>query len=175
MLAALMAENADKPVINPVVPEVAELFWAAVFFFGLWLLMKYVCLPPIVRSMQQREADVVANLEAAEAARSDAENVRRDYEATLAEARAEANSVLEAARADGESQRTEIVGAAEAEAAAAREVSMGRIAEQRGQVMDQLRGDVTTVAVAAASKVVGSELDAASNEQVVSDFIAGNN
>lgn len=174
MLAALLAATEESAeVINPVVPELAEMVWAAVFFFGLWILMKYVLLPPVQSARRDREARVVADLEAAEAARTDAEAVRRDYDATLAEARVEAASVLEAARAAGDARRAELVGAAEAEAASARDGVMARVAEQRQAVMAQLQPEVGSVGVDAASRVVGRRLGVAENQAIIDELVSG--
>ena len=71
-------------------------------FFGLWILMRYVCLPPLLRIRAQREQQVQADREAAATAETQAEQVRRDYDATIAEARAEAARIIEAARTEAE-------------------------------------------------------------------------
>ncbi|MGI9578165.1 MAG: F0F1 ATP synthase subunit B, partial [Microthrixaceae bacterium] len=108
MLASLLvlAAEEDPTAINPVVPDtIGEIFWGAVAFFSLWILMRYWLLPPLLRVREERKAQVIADQEAAEEAAMAAEDVRRDYDATLAEARAEANTVLEEARAEAEAER----------------------------------------------------------------------
>ena len=123
VLAAETAESAEK--INPVVPDtIGEIFWGALFFFLLWILMRYVCLPPLLRVRAQRDAQVLADEEAAEAASSQAEQVRRDYDATIGEARGEASRVLEEARAAAEAQRSQQVAAVETELATERQAAM---------------------------------------------------
>ncbi len=111
-LARRPSGRAEDPTsINPVVPdELGEIFWGAVAFFALWILMRYWLLPPLMRIREQRRAKEIADLEAAEAAKVQAEQVRRDYDATLAEARAERGGVLEAARAAAESRAQPAVG-----------------------------------------------------------------
>ena len=91
----LAAEAEDPP--NPVIPEMNEIVWAAIFFVALWALMKYVLLPPIVRAMEGRNATIDGDRDAADAATAALGSTRRDYEASLAEARAEANEIIAAA------------------------------------------------------------------------------
>lgn len=171
VLAAEAAESAEK--INPVVPDVVgEIFWGAVFFFLLWILMRYVCLPPLLRVRAQRDAQVQADLEAAEAASTQAEQVRRDYDATLAEARAEASRIVDEARQSAEAQRAEIVRAAEDEVATLRQAALAELDAERSAALGSLRTDVAAIAVAAASKVVQQPLDVSANQAVVDQFVS---
>ena len=58
LLAALAAEVPEK-VINPVVPdELGEIFWGALAFFTLWVLLRYVCLPPLLKVRAERGTSV---------------------------------------------------------------------------------------------------------------------
>ena len=176
MLASLtiLAEGAaegTKEVINPVLPTIPETIWGAIAFFLLLVLMWAVCLPPIKKAMRQREEQIQGDLESAERAAVEAEQVRRDYDATLAEARSEAARIIEEARQAADAQRAEIVGAADTEVAAQRMSAMAEIETDRRSALDQLRGEVGGLAVAAASKVVQRQLDAGANQSVVDDHV----
>lgn len=169
-LSVLAAEGTKS--INPVVPDnKGELFWGAVFFFLLWILMRYVCLPPLMRVRAQRDLQVQSDLEAAESASSQAEQVRRDYDATLAEARGEASRVLEEARAAAEQRRSQQVAAVETELSGERQAAMADLDRQRAAALGELTGDVADLAVAAASKVVQAPLDASTHRRTVDDYV----
>lgn len=169
-LSVLAAEGATT--INPVVPDnKGELFWGAVFFFSLWILMRYVCLPPLLRVRAQRDAQVQADREAAEAAATQAEQVRRDYDATIAEARGEASRVLEEARSAAEQRRAQQVAAVETEIAAERQAAMAELDRQRAVALGELSDDVADLAVTAASKVVQAPLDPAAHRSTVDEFV----
>lgn len=173
-LSVIAAEAAEKaePVINPVVPdELGEIFWGAVGFFSLWILLRYVCLPPLMKAREQRAQQVLADQEAAAAAESQAEQVRRDYDATLAEARAEASKIVELARVEAEERRSAAVAAAESEVAGQRSAAMADLDAARATALDQLKGQVAELAVSAASKVVHQELDLAGNQSTVDEYV----
>lgn len=172
-LAVLAADAAEtQETINPVVPDnVGEIFWGALSFFLLWILMRYVCLPPLLRVRAQREQQVQADREAAVAAESAAEQVRRDYEATLAEARAEAARIVEAARNAAEEQRSAKVAAADAEIAAEKQSAMAELDQERAAALAQLQGAVTDLAVTAAGKVVQAPLDPDSHRDTVEGYV----
>lgn len=170
VLAAEVAEEAST--INPVVPDdLGEIFWGALSFFGLWILMRYVCLPPLMKVREERARKVIADQEAASNAEMQAEQVRRDYDATLGEARADANRIIEEARSAAEARRVQLVGQVEAEVAQERAAAMAELDAARAAAVGELRGDVAQLAVSAASRVVQSELDVAGNQATVDEYV----
>ena len=170
VLAAEVAEETET--INPVVPdELGEIFWGAVAFFSLWILMRYVCLPPLMMVREERAKQVLADQEASAAAESQAEQVRRDYDATLAEARAEAGRIIEAARAEAEARRSEVIAQAEAEVAEQRAAAVAELDEARAAAVARIRGDVAELAVSAASRVVQTDLDVTANRATVDEYV----
>ncbi len=166
MLASLLALAAegDPTDINPVIPDtIGEIFWGAVAFFSLWILMRYWLLPPLLKVREERRAKEIADLEAAEEAKVAAEQVRRDYDATIAEARAAAATVLEEARAAAEHERGQKVAAAESEVAEQRQAAMAELEAARAAAIGAMGGDVADLAVTAASKVVDAPVEAGSH------------
>ena len=171
-LSALVAEAAEKKeVVNPVLPTSNELVYGSIFFLLLLIFMWAVCLPPIKKAMRQRDEQVQADLEAAERARAEAEQVRRDYDATLAEARAEAARIVEEARQAADARRSELIGAVETEVATARQAALAEIEAQRAAALGDVTADVAGIATQAASQVVQRELDAASQRGVVDEYV----
>jgi F-type H+-transporting ATPase subunit b len=174
-LLSVLAAEVEEKVINPVVPdELGEIFWGAIGFFGLWILLRYVCLPPLMKIREERAQKVLADQEAASAAETQAEQVRRDYDATLAEARAEANRIVEVARVASETTRAEAVRAAEAEVAVERQAAMAELESARTVALGEIRDDVAALAVSAASKVVQQDLDLAGNRATIDDYVNNN-
>jgi len=57
----LFAEKEEEwDGLKLILPDGPELLWTAIFFFGLWALMKFVLLPPIIEGRDQRLARVSA-------------------------------------------------------------------------------------------------------------------
>src|SRR6478736_2787542 len=115
---SILAEGAEAKPPNPVIPTTPELVWGAIAFFGLLIIMNWVLLPPLRKAMAKRDEQIRGDQEAAERAAVEGEQVRRDYDATLAEARAEAARIVDDARQAAEAQRAEILRAAEDEVGA---------------------------------------------------------
>lgn len=159
-------------VVNPVEPDVPAMVWGAIFFFILLILMYSVCLPPIRKAIRQRAEQQRLDEETAERARTEAEQVRRDYDATLADAHAEAAQIVDDARAAAEAERSRRVAEVDAELAAERQAVMAELETQRAAALEGLKVDVTSLATAAASKVVDRELDAGAQQAVIDEFVA---
>ncbi|MDH3753784.1 MAG: F0F1 ATP synthase subunit B [Acidimicrobiia bacterium] len=166
-------EEAEEEVPNPVLPTGNEILWAAVFFFALWAMMKYVLLPPIQRTRAERAAKISEARDAAGNASADIATAQADYDATINAARSEATSLVDAARAEADADRAEVMAAAEAEVATLRANAETELAEARATAMSALRDDVAAVAVGAASTVVGRDLDASSHRSIVDRILDG--
>jgi F-type H+-transporting ATPase subunit b len=169
-LSALAAEVAKKPD-DPVLPVSNEIVYGAIFFFLLLIFMWAVCLPPIKKAMRQRDEQVRADEESAERAKTEAEQIRRDYDATLAEARAEGARIVEEARQAADARRTELLAAAEAEVATARHAANAEIETARAAALGELKGDVASIATQAASAVVQRQLSESEQAGIVDEFV----
>ncbi|HVM15382.1 MAG TPA: F0F1 ATP synthase subunit B [Egibacteraceae bacterium] len=153
-------------------PHSAELIWGLVAFSLLMAFMSKFVFPKMNTMLDERSAKIQGQIEEAESQRSQAEQVRRQYEEQLAEARDEANDIVEDARQQAESVRAETVRKAEEEAdqivARAREDASA----ERGRLVQDLRGQVAALSVELAGKIVQRELDPAQHEQLVDQYIS---
>ena len=161
----------EETVNNPILPTGNELFWAAVTFVILWILMKFVLLPPMLKIMEERAAKRRDDLAAAEQAELQMESATAQYEASLSGAKAEAVAKVEAARAEAEDYRRQKMAAAEADASATRAASAEAVAEARATAMADLQGSLTDLAVGAAEAVTERPIDRSAQVQVIEDYV----
>lgn len=170
MLAAeTVAEESET--VNPILPTGPELFWAVVTFFLLWMLLRYVLLPPVTRVMAEREDRLREARAAAESATTGAGDAVAAYDRRIAEARGEANDIVAAARDEVDQYRAAKLAEANAEIAALRDQAAQEVAAAKGAAMAQLRTQVAAVAVAAASRVVQKDLPLDAQLQVIEDYV----
>jgi F-type H+-transporting ATPase subunit b len=168
----LAAEGGEGAAFNPVFPDSAgELIWGAIFLFLTWIVLRYVCLPPLLKVRQDRELQAQADYEAAAAAEAQAEQVRRDYEATISEARLQASRTVEEVRATADAERGRQVLAIEQEVASQRQAAMSELDSARSAALGQIAGDVADLTAAAASKVVQAPVDVADVRPVVDEVV----
>lgn len=156
---------------NPILPVTNELFWAVVTFVALWALMKFVLLPPVQKTMAERDDKIRADLAHAESSAGQADSALAEYEASLASARAEASRIIDDARVQAEAARKEKITAAEAEVAELRAAAAAEVAEAKAAAMASMRDSVASIAVQAAQAVVQKPLDAGAQRAAVDEYL----
>lgn len=172
----LLADSVeDEGTFNPILPTVPEMIWSALFFFGLWALMKFVLLPPIIEGRNQREARVRTGQDSVSDSESELAQITAAHEERIAAAKAEAASVVDAAREESDGQRAQAVAAVEEEIAKLRANAQAEIDSARTTALAGAKGAVSELAVGAAGKVLGRNVDLAANQGVIDSYLNGGN
>jgi F-type H+-transporting ATPase subunit b len=162
-----------KPVEqhNPILPETSELILGSVSFLILLALMWKLGFPAIAKTMEARSTRIQSDLDAAEQAKLTAEQVLSKYNAELADAKSESNRIIEAARADAERVKADMIAATQNEVADLKNKAAADVEAARAQAMASLRSSVGDIAIELAEKVVEKNLDRATNQALVASFI----
>jgi len=168
---SLAQEAAQEESRNPILPAWNELIWGAVAFFVLLFLMYRTVWPQVNKAYQDRRANIEGKLEQAEKDRDEAERLLERYKERLAAAEDETQRILEEARANAERVRKELLAKAEADAGQQLERARQAIRSERDQAIRQLRGEVGTLAVELATRVVGESLDRERQLRLVDRYI----
>ena len=151
----------------------SQLFWLAVTFIILLLLMWRVALPRVSDILATRQDRMEQDLERAEALKSEADEVMRAYEAELAESRSRAfealKDVQEKAAQEAAAQTEEI----EAKLAVELADAEARIAASRSAALANISTIATDLASAAFEKLTGETPDAGAMETAVEDAQGG--
>lgn len=163
----------EESATNPILPTGWEIIWAGLFFAILYFAMRYALVPPLRRTMSERNEKIRESKAAADVVDTDMGAARADYESTLAAARDEANGFIEAARGRADEYKAELQSGADAEIAELRATADTEIETARSSAIDQLRGDVSQLAVGAASAVLGRNVDVGTNQAVIDQAIGG--
>jgi F-type H+-transporting ATPase subunit b len=150
----LAAEEAH----NPLIPLVSEIIIGTITFGILCLVMFKFVLPRFEQVFQARREAIEGGIERAEAMQAEAKAALEQYRAQLAEARNEAAQIRDHARAEGQQILEEMRTQANQEAD--RIVARGeeQLATQTQLVDNVLRGQIGTLAVELAGRVVGESL-----------------
>jgi F-type H+-transporting ATPase subunit b len=157
---------------NPILPSGAEIVWGVFSFALLLLIMWKFAFPAVTKAMEARTERIRTNVDEAQRVRDEAEQILHDYQAQLADARGEGNRIIEEARQAAEQLRQDMVRRAEEEVAELRRRNEEDLRSAQERVISQLQGQVRTLALDLAEKVVGANLDRDRNLQLVDQFIA---
>lgn len=156
---------------NPLVPEKNEVIWGLVGFFVVFGFLTWKGLPAIKAGMNARTERIQGDLDAAETQRKEAEALVTQYQAQLADARNESARILEEARQAADQVRADLQAKAEADIADLKAKAVADIEAAKAQVSDELRREVTAIAIGAAEQVVGRNLDRDANVALVEAYI----
>lgn len=152
-------------------PALPELIWGGIaFLIVLFVLMKFA-FPMLKKGLKDREEKIRTDLEGAEQARQDAESERARYQAQIADARGEANRIVEEARVAAESVRQDLIAKAETDAAEVRSRANEDIRLARERAMSDLQHQVSDISIGLAEKIVERSIDPATQADLVESYI----
>jgi F-type H+-transporting ATPase subunit b len=152
--------------------NVVGLFFQVVNFLLLLYLLNRFLFRPLLARMDERSSKIEKGLEDAETAARDRELARAEREAAVAEARKEAAEMLARANKIAEDTRNEILNDARTEAERVSARAREEIVAEKDRAMAELRAQVADLALAAAGKLVRSEMDSATQRRLVEEFLA---
>lgn len=144
---------------------------AIAFVLFVWFCMKYVW-PPIMAAIEKRQKEIADGLASAEQAKKDLSLAQANVTDQMAQAKAEAQVIIERAN----KRKTQIVEEAKAEAEHEREKILAQakaeIDAERKRVREELRKQVATLAIAGAEKIIERSVDEAANSDIVDKLVA---
>lgn len=140
-----------------------------VFLTLIWFIKAFLW-KPLIGVMDDRKKHIADGIAAAEQGRKELERAETQVERAIEEARQRANEIV-----DNSNRRArEIVASARGEAEAERGRELERAREEIDQMVRQaretLRGDFARISAAAASKILGRELDPKAHASIVDEF-----
>lgn len=158
--------------------DFAEIFaeprnWVALAYIVFFLLLGRKLWAAVAGILDARTNAIRAELDSVKRLREEAETMLRDANARRVAAIAEANALLEGARA--EAARLASAGEAEAKAAAVRRerMALDRIAAAEKAAVNEVRDAAAEIAAIAAERVMRQELPAEANARLIDTAISG--
>lgn len=138
----------------------------------LVLLMRQFAYGPITRILAERQARIAKGLEDARQAAIARDNADEEAKNILEAARAEAAQVRADATVQAEETAAGITSRANEQAKEIIASAQDDALEERDRILADLRGQVASIAIAAANKIVGVSLDEKRQHAIIADFFA---
>jgi len=132
----------------------------------VWFCMKFIW-PPILNALEERQKQIEEGLAAADKSQEALEAARAEAETIIGEARQQATGILDQAHA----RANEIV--AEGKDAGVKErerqlaAAKAEIEQETNKAREELRGQVSAIAVASAEKILRREIDSKAHEDIL--------
>ena len=132
----------------------------------VWFCMKFIW-PPLLNAIEERQEKIAEGLAAADQGEQRLEEARAQADEIVSEARKQATGILDQAHAraneivaegktDGVKERDRQLAAAKAE-----------IEQETSRAREELRGEVSAVALAGAEKILSREIDAKEHDDIL--------
>jgi F-type H+-transporting ATPase subunit b len=132
----------------------------------VWFCMKFIW-PPILNALEERQKQIEEGLAAADKSQEALEAAQAEADTIVAEARQQATGILDQAHA----RANEIV--AEGKDAGVKErdrqlaAAKAEIEQETNKAREELRGQVSAIAVASAEKILRREIDSKAHDDIL--------
>jgi F-type H+-transporting ATPase subunit b len=141
------------------------------FFVFVWFCKQYIW-PPIVTAMRERQAAIAEGLASSERAAKDLELAQGNAADQLREAKVEAQQIIEQARGRANQMIDEAKSDARDEGERIKGAARADVEQEVNRAKEMLRGQVATLALAGAEKVLGSTIDADKHGELLNQLAA---
>jgi F-type H+-transporting ATPase subunit b len=155
-----------------ITPTTGLMIWTLVTFVIVLIVLRKYAYGPLQQMIDARRQAIVADLDAAESARTEAQETLAEYRQQLAEARKEAGKIVEDARRVGDERRAAAVAELEAEKNRLMRQTQDEIRAETRQALNAIKTQVADLAVAATEKVVRARLDEAEQRRLIDEALA---
>ena len=149
--------------------------WTALFVLlntvTMFLVLKKFLFKPVLNMIEGRQKEIDGMYDDAQKAKQDAEDMRCEYQQKLSDATQTGERIVKEAVARGQSREEEIIRQANREAEAIRQKAAQDVDREKRKAVNDAKDEICVIALDIAGKVVGRELSAQDQSQLVDSFI----
>ena len=151
--------------VNPVtlIAQICNLFLQLLVF-------KIFFLDKIKAILDQRREAADKQITEAENAKAEAMTIKKTYEQNMLQAKAKADDLLQTAQRTANSRSEEIIAQAQQQAAQIKSKAADDIALEKKKAINEAKDEISDLAMAIAGKVVGRELNAGEQAEMIDRF-----
>lgn len=154
--------------IDLFIPKTYDIFWSFIILVILAVFFYKFFLPRFQKIFDERAEKIQGGMDKAAAAEKEAQEAKKKYEDQLTQARVQASKIRDDARAEASHIIADARTRAEQEAAQVSANAQRSIESQQQQALVSLKGEVGSLSVALAGKILGKQLE---SDAVQSDMI----
>jgi len=137
----------------------------------VWFCMKFIW-PPIMTAIEERQTEIADGLAAAERGQQSLDKAKTEADGIVDDARKQATTILDQAHA----RANEIVAEGKADGVKERErqlaAATAEVEQETNRAREELRGQVSAIAVASAEKILQREIDSKAHEDILGKLAA---
>lgn len=151
--------------------QTGPILWTILNFVILLVLLRAVAWKPIMKALEARETSIHDALNRAEVAKSEAERILTENQKALMKAEEESQRVLRESREYAERIQAEASAKAQEESRRLLDLAQQEIERSKQQALNELRGEVATLAVGGAEKILRESLDNQRHQRILDEYL----
>lgn len=157
-------------------PSIGNIFWTAVVFLILVLLLGKFAWGPILSAVRTRENNIQDALNQAKLAKKEMENLKADNERIIREAKLERDSILKEAREIKDKMVTDAKDVAKAEGEKMIAAAKQSIEAEKNAAMADIKNQIGALSVGIAESILKQKLDnSEAQNELVQNYINNSN
>lgn len=138
----------------------------------IFLIFRIFLFKPVCKILDKRKEMAASEIADAQKAKAEAEKTEQEYLAKLADAKSEAAEIVKAATLRAQAREDEIISEANKKAADIRTRAEESIERDKQRAVNEIKDEISSMVIMAASKVVEKEISQQDNEELISGFLA---
>ena len=146
MILVLASEGGSLIDVNP-----GLIFWQAITFILLLLILKRLAWKPILSALSQRENAIKDSLEKAEKAKEEAQKILQENQASITKAEEESKKIIEQSRAYADKLKDQMLKESKEQAQKIIEDASSEIERKKEETFNELKTKVAEIAIQAAT------------------------
>lgn len=148
------------------------IIWTWITFIVVFLALRKMAWGPLLKSVEDREKNIVNAIESAKRERAEAEKLLGEQKTAIAQARQEAAEQVRKTQADMEKFRDELMGKAKKEAEDLKADARRSIEEERAKAVSDIKAEAARLSIQVAEKLLVEKLDDSKHQQLAQQFVS---
>ncbi len=137
----------------------------------LFLLLRHFLFEPVSQFMQKREQHIAGEYERVQTLQDDADELKKQYDQKMLEIEEKGSQIIKEASNKAEEKAKQIIKEAEVEVANMKQKANADIEQEQVKAMNELKDEIASMAVLAASKIISTDIKVDGHRQLVSQII----
>ncbi len=157
--------------ISAILPQMEEFLPMLVAFIILWIVLAKFGWPLFEGMLNKREETIKSSLEKSEEARQESERLLAEYREQLEGAKTQAQQILNNAKLSGDALEKEITAKAQAEADAIIDKARAAIEQEKENAIKELQASMADTSIAVASRLIGEDFSDDEHRKLIERYV----
>ena len=149
-----------------------NIIWTVVNLLILFVLLRIFLFKPVLGMIEKRKGIIQNSLNEADEKNAAAGELKKQYENSLKDAKQESFQIVSDAKDRAQVQYNQIIDKANADASQIVKQANAAAEADRDKILKDAQAELAEVALAAASKLLGTTVDAKANKDMLDAFLA---